>query len=245
MPETLLSSSTILLYGRQLLDLEIVESPSAARLKDAPLATEYEETEGESGSSAEESEEETGPPHALPPPMPQLGENRFLSNQLELTDARLARIYAFAFEGHYYDLPRPAIFLVHGPGSDPEALRPSPALPFARVSRAPADADLTGVANSPSSFSEDVRVWAYDKDDISLRLDPYSGTLEQILLERCLGGPGAYGAALHGAGAYGAALSGAGAFGAGAYGAALSGAGAFGAGAFGAGAFGRGRRGGD
>ena len=243
MPETLLSNSTILLYGRELLDLEITEPPSTARLKEAPVATEYESTGGEGGSSAEGAEEE--PPLDLPPPMPQLGDNHFLSDQLEPANARLARIYAFAFEGHYYDLPRPVIFLVHGPGSDPEALRPSPALPHARVSRAPADADRTGIASSPSSFSEDIRVWAYDKDDLSLRLDPHSGTLEQILLERCLGGPGAYGAAVHGAGAYGAAVSGAGAFGAGAYGAAVSGAGAFGAGAFGAGAFGRGRRGGD
>jgi hypothetical protein len=238
MPETLLSPSNILLYGRQLLDLTIYKRPPDSRNEKAPPSTEPGVTKGE--------DDQPAPAHELPEPLPYLGDNLFLQRQLRLEDSRFARIYAFAFEGHYYDLPKPMIFLVHGPGSDPEAFRPAPNLPNARASRAPADADRTGVASTPSSFSEDIRVWAYDKGDFSMRLEPDSGPLEQILLERCLGGGhGAYGAAVSGA-----AVSGAGAFGAGAYGAAVSGAGAhgagaFGAGAFGAGAFGRGRRGGD
>jgi hypothetical protein len=250
MPETLLSPSNILLYGRVMTDISLVRGdPNSS----PPVHDPYEDLidpeltdDGriKDAHGVEEQECHTLPP---PPPPPRLGDNNFLQRQLtaygqtDATRPRLARIYGFSFEGHYYDLPKPAIFLVHGPGSDPEAWRPSTSLPHARVDRAPADADRTGVASTPSSFSEDMRVWSYDKSDHSLRLDSDSGTLEQILLERCVagGGPGGYGAAVSGAAVSGAAVSGAAVSGAGAYG-----AGAFGAGAFGAGAFGRGRRGG-
>src|SRR3984885_7416547 len=51
-----------------------------------------------------------------------LGANKFLQRQLELEGNKdnpptLARIYAFSFEGAYYELPRPPIFLVHGSGT--------------------------------------------------------------------------------------------------------------------------------
>jgi hypothetical protein len=133
-----------------------------------------------------------GPEDAVPePPVapPKLGANTFLQDQLTADEAdserspRLARIYGFSFEGHYYDLARPAIFLVHGPGNDPEAFRPGTERSESRGDRAPADADRTGVANTASSFSHDIRVWSYDKGDFSIRLDPESGPLEQILLQ--------------------------------------------------------------
>lgn len=218
--ETLLTPSTILLYGRELVDLRLV--PGEEREPPGPPVS----GQGQTADS----------PLPLKPPEepPRKSANKFLENQLNHPEARLARIYGFSYDGHYYDLPKPAIFLVQGPGSDPEAFRPGHMIPNARVSRAPADVDRTGVAKSASSFSEDIRVWSYDKWDFSLRLDPDSGPLDQILLERCLGGGGAYGAGAHGAGAHGA-----GAYGAGAYG-----AGAYGAGAYGAGAHGRGPKGG-
>ena len=89
---------------------------------------------------------------APPTQPPRRGDNNFLERQLRAEGARLARIYAFSYEGHYYDLPKPALFLVHGPGSDPEAFRPAPDLPNARVDRAPADADRTGIAIQDYSF---------------------------------------------------------------------------------------------
>src|ERR1700691_5227586 len=51
-----------------------------------------------------------------------LGANKFLQRQLELEGNKdnpptLARIYAFRFEGEYYQLPRPPIFFVHGLGA--------------------------------------------------------------------------------------------------------------------------------
>ncbi len=119
-------------------------------------------------------------------PVPRLGDNNFLQRQLAQADARLARIYAFTYEGYYYDLPRPAIFLVHGPGADPEGPRPGVVNPPRRVSRAPADADRTGVATEDYAFSDDMKVWSYDKGDFSLRMDVETGTLEQILLDAIL-----------------------------------------------------------
>jgi hypothetical protein len=130
-------------------------------------------------------EQKVDEPGLLEPPRepPRKGDNNFLQRQLQAPEARLVRIYGFSYEGHYYDLAKPAIFLVHGPGSDPEAIRPANALPNARVDRAPADADRTGVASTPSSFSEDMRVWAYDKGDFSIRLDIETGPFDQILLD--------------------------------------------------------------
>jgi hypothetical protein len=127
------------------------------------------------------SDEATQP--AAPETVPRKGENNFFARQLQAPEARLARIYGFSYEGHYYDLARPAIFLVHGPGTDPEAFRPANALPGARFDRAPADADRTGVAQTGGSFSEDIRVWSYDKGDFSVRLDIETGPLDQILLD--------------------------------------------------------------
>ena len=146
----------MLLYGRIMADLKLV-TPAKGDGKSA----------SEKGKDAE----------ATPPP--RLGANNFLEEQLRQRDARLARIYGFSYEGHYYDLTSPAIFLVHGEGVDPEA----PRLAAARVARAPADADLTGVAGRTGSFSEDMKVWSYDKGDFSLRMDVETGPFEEILLE--------------------------------------------------------------
>ena len=124
---------------------------------------------------------------------PHLGFNQFLRRQFDanfdpanVEDARvprLARIYAFSFEGTFYNLPRPAIFLVHGPGSpigahgsfDDKVGQGRPAL-----------LDDSGIPARDFVFETDVLYWEYDKDDLSLRLDSFSGTLEDILIEASL-----------------------------------------------------------
>src|SRR5262245_49859310 len=116
---------------------------------------------------------------------PYLGANLFLRNQLRADGAQLARIYAFSYEGHYYDLARPAILLVHGDGQRADRL---PEGRDPRVSKAPDQADRIGVAATGSAQPEDIRVWAYDKGDFSLRMDVRTGPLEQILLEAELTG---------------------------------------------------------
>lgn len=79
---------------------------------------------------------------------------------------QLATIYGFEFEGHYYDLPVPAVFLVHG---KPQT---------AKLARA--------VVESDPKLADDIRVWTYDKGDCSVRLDVSSGPLESILLDEAI-----------------------------------------------------------
>lgn len=151
MPETLLSPSNILLYGREVADLTITKGPHIA-------------------TSAGD-----------------LGDNKFIQRQLEKDQdnakerARFARIYGFSYEGHYYDLPTPALFLVHGEGKQAEDI---PEADY--VARGPGSADKTGVGAQGYSLSSDMRVWAYDKADFSMRLDVETGPFEQILLEAAL-----------------------------------------------------------
>ena len=95
-----------------------------------------------------------------------LGDNLFVKKQLEAADAQFARIYAFTFEGQYYVLPKPAIFLVHGDGVAAD--------------------DVPGVAAKDWNFVDDIRAWSYDKADFSIRLDIETGPLDKILLEEAL-----------------------------------------------------------
>ena len=129
-----------------------------------------------------------------------------------------ARIYGFSFEGHYYDLPRPVIMLVDGPGSP----LPNQGLPAALSQPTIGQTDE---ATRSWDFSGNLFEWNYDKMSMSIRLEIDSGTLQDILLARALGErSGTYGSGAYGSGAYGS--------------------GAYGSGAYGSGAFGRGRRGG-
>jgi hypothetical protein len=89
-----------------------------------------------------------------------------------------ARIYGFSFEGTYYGLPRPSIYLVHGPGT--------PAGNWLTNSTI----EQAGVAAREWDFSgnrfQDIRYWEYEKGDFSIRLDPEAGPFEQILLAAAL-----------------------------------------------------------
>jgi hypothetical protein len=145
--ETVLSASTVILYGRVVEDLQILQKTSAiASMHPAGL-----------------------------------GANQMLLAQIAKGDALLARIYAFSFEGHSWDLYRPAIFLVHGPG-----VRAEPNPPPNRAAVAPASADETGVAAQSYSYSSDMMMWTYEKADLSIRMDVETGSFEQILLESVL-----------------------------------------------------------
>ena len=183
MVESLLSPSNVLLYGRVLRDLELRFGQDNTGTP-PPTGLDGQGNVLPSDDLRPANAPEQPPPSALPipPQPPRMGDNNFLQRQLSAPGARLARIYGFSYEGRYVDLTPPAIFLVHGEGRDPEAFRPDLRLPNARVSRAPADADRTGIPFTSSSFSEDIRVWSYDKGDFSIRLDPMSGTFEDILL---------------------------------------------------------------
>ena len=175
MAESLLSPSNVLLYGRIVTDLVLGDQidPNEPNL---PAPDPLKTTVSQDGEPSQRDV-------PIAPPPPKLGQNKFLQRQLDSEGAAFARIYGFSYEGCYYDLAPPAIFLVHGPGTDPEEIRPS----VDRISRAPADADRTGIAYTDSSFSEDMRVWSYDRGDFTMRLDPSSGTFDDILLSYELG----------------------------------------------------------
>ena len=111
------------------------------------------------------------------------GQNRFLEDQLAA--GRFARIYGFSFEGSYYDLPRPVLFLVHGDGElvAEDLGKFSPA-------RAPSPTGLTGLAAADFDFADGLRVWSYDKADYTIRMDVETGMFEDVLLASILGGGG-------------------------------------------------------
>lgn len=118
----------------------------------------------------------------------ELGFNKFLKQQVQGTPTcgsenmpGLARIYAFSFEGAFYNLPRPAIFLVHGKGN-PIGGQGT----FDDKTSSPAVLQDSGIPAREFVFETDVVYWEYDKDDISLRLDSISGTLDDILIEASL-----------------------------------------------------------
>jgi hypothetical protein len=113
----------------------------------------------------------TTPKTPGPPPDPT---HDLLTNQLRRADARFARIYGFSYEGNYCALPRPTVFLVHGPGCPVEPGWPG--TPTQGV-------DTTGTANRDWAFDKDIRYWEYDRVNYSLRCDIVSGTLDEILIE--------------------------------------------------------------
>jgi hypothetical protein len=112
------------------------------------------------------------------------GANRLLEDQL--SDAIFARIFGFSYDGSYYDLRRPTLFLVHGDGhplteKDKDAI-PLPADP-SNIARAPRDPSATGVSVANFQFADDIKVWSYDKADYTIRMDVETGMFEQVLLD--------------------------------------------------------------
>jgi hypothetical protein len=115
------------------------------------------------------------------------GINKQLEEQLTV-DAHFAKIYGFSFEGSYYDLPRPVVFLVHGNGE--LAAQSSAVADAPQPARAPRETDLTGLAATIFSFADELRVWSYDQADYTIRMDVDAGMFEDVLLAAMLGGLG-------------------------------------------------------
>ena len=94
--------------------------------------------------------------------------NKLAQEVLVQPDAGLARIYGYSFEGSYYKLTKPQIFVVHGPG------RP-------RLENLPSSVENWGLEGKIFRFADDVRVWEVDKDDLNLRIDVVPGFVSNIL----------------------------------------------------------------
>lgn len=164
--ETLLGHSTIWLFGRELADIKLNPGVYNAIPAD-DLAARKADTPVQKGNS----------------------HNGFLLDQLEEADARFARIYAFTYQGAFYELGRPSIFLVHGTGIDPEGSSAAADPSLATLSRMPANFGRSGLASLSGSFSGSMKVWAYERADFTVRLDMESGTFDSVLLSAELGGP--------------------------------------------------------
>ena len=120
-----------------------------------------------------------------------------------------ARIYSFSYEAHYYRLPRPLLFLVNSPGElmaggqprlEPDSVRPAqrrqrtangaaqapqpnPDGPRADDIRDRYSAKFTGLEARDWNFSNDIRVWAVDRKDLTVCLDVEIGNYQEILLD--------------------------------------------------------------
>jgi hypothetical protein len=130
-----------------------------------------------------------------------------VEQQLTAMRTYFARIYGFTYEGAYYELPRPALFLVHGEGIPATEFQPRGRPHPARALGSPS---LTGLAAADFQFADDLRVWSYDKADYTIRMDVESGMFEDVLLPVIGGGgPGVSGARVSGARVSGARVSGA------------------------------------
>ena len=175
--ETLLSSSGVLLFGRVLLDVELKNINY-----DSEIANRKD----------------------VPP---RRGAHRLLQSQLAAEGAQFARIYGFAYEGCYYDLARPVVYLVHGEGMSPEAVTSG----SETSDKPPGSVDGIGVAIEGGDFATDIRVWAYDKADVTVRMEVDTGALEDLLLGAELGDDASFvsGANVRGANVRGANVRGA------------------------------------
>lgn len=60
----------------------------------------------------------------------------------------------------------------------------------ANDSRAPSDPTLSGVSAAEFQFSDGLRAWSYDKCDHTIRMDVDSGEFQDVLLSPYLGGGG-------------------------------------------------------
>jgi hypothetical protein len=90
-------------------------------------------------------------------------------------DPRLVRVYGFSFEGQYYDLARPTIYLLFGDGQP------------AGGQAIPKKVGDLGFATDPPELVAGLQYWLVDQSDFSLRLDIDVGPIERILVEMEIG----------------------------------------------------------
>ncbi|WP_372571909.1 hypothetical protein [Ruegeria jejuensis] len=161
------------------------------------------------------------------------GRNRFLEEQVApgpeddgVRYPRFARIYGFSYDGAYYELPSPSLFLVQCKGRSVNEFGGKPDAPGNLASRAPNEPGLTGIAAADFQFADDICVWDVQQSDYTIRMEVVNGRYEQVLLDMFFGTemPGVTGAKVSGAKVSGAKVSGAKVSGAKVSGAKVSGA---------------------
>jgi hypothetical protein len=141
--ETFLESTTMLLFGKRFLGLTYV-SPSSA---------------GSTEGGGDDLSASQGPVRSI---LDDIGDA-----------GSFARIYGFSYQGSYYKLPRPVLFLVRSEGTP--AAPEGDGLQFSTR--------LTGVESKDWQFGSDILVWAVDTHDVAVRLDLEVGNFAQVLLQ--------------------------------------------------------------
>jgi hypothetical protein len=162
--ESLLSDSTIRLFGREMKDIQLADLAKRQEAYGFPPA-------GPQGAKKAAM--------ALQGDLKRRSANRLLGNQLLAADARIARIYLFSFQNEIFNLVKPALFVVNGEG-----------VPIKVDGNL---ASATGVGELSGYLGTDLNVWAYDRDDLSIRLDIMTGTFDRILLDYEIGDEGLHG----------------------------------------------------
>jgi hypothetical protein len=99
-----------------------------------------------------------------------------LFGALGATDT-IAYIMAFSYEGRYTPLDAPALFLVKTKG---ESVNEGKPLDLKRLGLA----QIKGII----AFDPDLKFWAYDRSDQTVRLNICSGTLQQLVIDSDSGG---------------------------------------------------------
>jgi hypothetical protein len=141
---------------------------------------------------------------AMVPPASGTGDPQLTINKAK----KIARIYGWSYDGTYYEMLGPVLFIVDGDGKDAE------------------DVPVVGPNPKFEKFVESLRAWTVNKDDETFRMDVDSGKYEDILLADVGDGNGGgmSGARVSGARVAGARVSGARVSGARVSGARVSGA---------------------
>ena len=104
-------------------------------------------------------------------------QNATVDTQIGVKTAGLANffpalIYAFAYQGHCYNLPEPVILIVQGTGAQAEGF----------------DFEVWDYSTTPATNKSEYLMWKVDKLDRTLQLETTTDTFEEIVLKRALAG---------------------------------------------------------
>jgi hypothetical protein len=214
--ETLLEPTRIWLFGKpfksiryvpeEMWGIEDEQTTADSKVNAAPLRPSPERVPGRSEASAGNGEPQ---PVRKPAPgsaeeadtfaanefknyLPQNGQQlpmppRRIERKLRQADQSFVRIYSFSFEGHYYRLPRPLLFLLSGPGTRPDEDPSGGGYADRHVSFA---TKFGGIASRDWQFGDDIRVWAVDRKDLAVCLDVEVANYHELLLNSMVAGRG-------------------------------------------------------
>jgi hypothetical protein len=169
--ETFLEPTRIFLFGKPFPTLVYDPTPMSGG------TAAYPDREFEAFDAPEEGAEE-GAELPMPP-----GRVEQALRQAAEAEGIFARIYGFSYEGHYYKMPRPLLFLVRGE-EDRSRMPEEPGTDYRQF-----NTRFVGVEARDWQFGNDIRVWAVDKHDIAVCLNVEIGTYNKVLLQSLAAGP--------------------------------------------------------